>query len=95
MLMLFDCNDSNLVPIIKFIKSLLQLIQFLVPIGLIVLGSIDFGKAVIATNEDDIKKAQKVFMRRCIAAVLVFLVATIVTYVMGMIGNNAWKTCWK
>lgn len=94
MLMLYDCTDPNLIKIIALLRSFLQLIQILIPIALIVLGSLDLGKAVISTNEDDIKKAQKTFMKRCIAAILVFLVATIVGFIMGFVGNTEWRDCW-
>jgi hypothetical protein len=93
--MLADCTDPNLLKIIKLLRSFLQLIQVLVPIGLIVMGSIDLGKGVISSNEDDIKKGQKIFIKRCISAILVFLVATIVSFVMSFVGSNSWKSCWQ
>ncbi|MDD4298669.1 MAG: hypothetical protein PHS98_03460 [Bacilli bacterium] len=86
--------DPNLIAIIKYIKKLLQVIQILIPIGLIVMGTIDLGKAVISSNEDEIKKGQLTFMKRAAAAVLVFLVATIVNFVMGFLGESQWKECW-
>lgn len=85
---------AELQPIVGFIKAILQVIQILIPVGLIILGTIDLGKAVIASKEDEIKKNQQVLLKRCIAAVLVFLVATIVGFVMGFVGNESWKTCW-
>jgi hypothetical protein len=95
MLMLFDCTDPNLTKIIALIKAFLQLVQILIPIALIVLGSLDLGKAVMSSNEDAIKKAQGMLIKRVIAAVLVFLVATIVNFVMTFVGNTDWKACWS
>ncbi|MDD2496469.1 MAG: hypothetical protein PHE29_14930 [Tissierellia bacterium] len=95
MLMLaVDCSDPNLAKILGLIKKIVELIQILVPIGLILMGSIDFGKAVISSNEDTIKKEQKKFISRCIAAVLVFLVVVIVNFVMGFVGEESWQNCW-
>ena len=95
MLMLaVDCSDPNLAKILGLIKKIVELIQVLVPIGLILMGSIDFGKAVISSNEDAIKKEQKKFISRCIAAVLVFLVVVIVNFVMGFVGEESWQNCW-
>lgn len=95
MLILYDaCTNADFLTIIKLIKSFIGVIQILVPIGLIIMGSIDFGKAVMAANEDDIKKGQKIFIKRCIGAILVFLVSVIVTFVMGFVGNQTWKACW-
>jgi hypothetical protein len=81
--------------VIKLLKVVLQIIQILVPIGLILMGSIDLGRAVIAQNEDGIKKGQKSFIRRCLSAAIVFLVVLIVTLAMNFVGNNTWKECWN
>ncbi|MDD2181695.1 MAG: hypothetical protein PHW32_04945 [Bacilli bacterium] len=95
MLMLVGaCTNEELLPIIGFIKSILLVIQILIPIGLIVLGTIDLGKAVIASKEDEIKKNQQTLVKRALAAVLVFLLATIVTFLMGFVGGKTWKACW-
>lgn len=93
----FDCSNERFVSIIRLLKAFLQVIQIGVPIGLIILGSIDLGKAVVSLDEDGMKKGQKTFMRRCIAAVLVFLVTTIVNLIMGTLaGSNAdWQKCWN
>ena len=53
-------------------------IQVVVPILLIIWGMIDFAKAIIGQDEDKIKAGQKLFMKRLIAAVVVFLIVTIV-----------------
>ena len=53
-------------------------IQVVVPILLIIWGMIDFAKSIIGQDEDKIKAGQKTFMRRLIAAVVVFLIVTIV-----------------
>ena len=53
-------------------------IQVVVPILLIIWGMIDFTKAIIGQDEDKIKAGQKTFMKRLIAAVVVFLIVTIV-----------------
>ncbi|MDD2470182.1 MAG: hypothetical protein PHI22_04570, partial [Bacilli bacterium] len=90
-----DVCTEELKPIVGFIKSILQIIQILIPIGLIVLGTIDLGKAVIASKEEEIKKNQMVLLKRAIAAVLVFLVATLAGFVIGFVGNDQWKTCWR
>ena len=85
---------SGLYPVINLIKIVIKLIQFAVPIALILFGSIDFAKAVIASKEDEMKKAQGTLIKRAIYAVAVFLVVTIVSVVMGMVGAEKWKDCW-
>lgn len=86
---------QGLTSIVLIVKFLLTIIQWIVPIILIVLGTIDLVKAVIAGKEEDIKKNQTALIKRVIAAVVVFLVPMIVTILMGWIGNDDWKTCWN
>ena len=76
-------------------------IQVVVPILLIIWGMIDFAKAIIGQDEDKIKQGQRTFLKRLIAAVVVFLVVTIVQLAIrlaasvggdGNSAGNAW-TC--
>lgn len=90
---ILDCYElSGLLNIIKF---LLKIVQWVVPVILILLGTIDLVKAVIAGKDDDIKKHQQTLIKRIIAAVIVFLVPVIVSILMGWIGNDDWKKCWN
>ena len=96
------CN--GLLPIVQFIrKGLFPIIQIGIPILLIVMGTIDLGKAVMSSDDKEIKGATGKLIKRAIAAVAVFFVATIVSLLMGMIGKTeiededttSWSTCWK
>lgn len=92
----------ELKPIIKFIKLVVfNTIQIFVPILLILLGSIDLAKAVMASDEKLMKDAMNAFIRRIILAVLLFFITTIVIVVMNMFAKvpavgaqNDWKACW-
>lgn len=81
--------------IMGFIRNALLLIQIAIPIGLIIWGTIDLGKAVIASDEKKIKESQQTLGKRALSAVLVFLLATMVGFLMGFVGNREWKDCWK
>lgn len=83
-------EESDLVTILSVVRSILTIIQIAVPILLIIMGSIDLMKAVMAGKEDEIKKAQTTFMKRAIAAVIVFFIPLIVSIVIGLvpIGSN-------
>lgn len=63
-------------------------IQIVVPFLLIIWGMLDLGKAVIAQKEDEIKKGQQLFVKRIIAAVLVFFVITISTLVVNLVADD-------
>lgn len=101
-----EVNCESLMPIIRVIKDgVIPLIQIGVPILLIVMGTIDLGKAVIASKEDEIKNAQKMLIKRAMYAVAVFFVVTIVTVVFSLLGTTenediesgatSWTSCWN
>ena len=81
--------------VVSIVKFILNIIQWVVPIILIILGTIDLVKAVTAGKEDDIKKGQKTLIKRAIAAVIIFLIPLLVGTLMGMIGSEGWKGCWN
>ena len=89
--------DSELKGIVGLLKAVIMLIQLGIPFILILFGTIDLGKAVMAGKEDEMKAAQKLLIKRVIYAIAVFLVATLVTYVFGIIGKGSeseWHDCW-
>ena len=63
-------------------------IQIGVPILLIIWGMLDLGKAVMAQKEDEIKKGQQTFIKRLIAAAIVFFVVVIVKLVVGLVAGD-------
>ena len=100
------CGD--LYPIIKIVKLFINFIHYVVPIVLILLISLDFIKGVFTNSEEEAKKSQGIAVKRLIYAVAIFLVVTIVTFVMDLVAdagvsdlaNNpldikSWKACWK
>lgn len=100
------CGDLE--PIIRFVKlGVLPIIQIGIPILLIIMGSIDLGRAVLSSDDKEIKSATSRLVKRAIAAVAVFFVATLVSLVMGLFassgadedsdveGTTSWAECWK
>lgn len=93
---------KNLVPAFRLIKKIITpLIQIGIPILLILMGSIDFARAVMANDEKSISEATSRFLRRCIAAVAVFFVVTIVNLLMSFFNKTdigpqtEWRSCWE
>ena len=83
--------------IVGLLKAVVGLLQFGIPLVLIIFGMLDLGKAVMAGKEDEMKSAQKLLIRRIIYAIAVFLVVTIVRFALGMIGRGSgsdWDKCW-
>ena len=100
------CTNSDFLAIIGILKKVLTILQIAIPIGLLIFGTIDLGKAVISSKEDEVKKAKKAFINRLIYAVLVFCVVWLVTFIFDQVAklgltdvnqDNAttWKECWK
>ena len=83
---------GNIIAIVGFV---LKIIQWVVPIILIVFGTIDLVKAVIAGKDEEIKKHQQTLFKRAIAAVIVFLVPLLVSIITGLLGTDDWKKCWN
>lgn len=96
---------EGLGPIVSVIKGLFNIIKIFVPILLLIMGVIDLAKAVIASDEKEIKAAQGKFIKRAIAAVAVFFAVTLVDAVMGLVGkgedsgdganSSSWSACWN
>lgn len=80
---------------IYYVKLVLRILQIAVPIGLILFGTIDMAKAVIAGDEKKMKEAQKPFIKRIVSAIIVFLIPYIVSVVVGLVTSNGdYKGCW-
>ena len=80
---------KDLKPIIDFFHhGILPIIQIGIPIILIVMGSIDLGKAVLSSDDKEIKGATNKLIKRAIAAIMVFFVTTIVSLLMGLFASS-------
>ncbi len=97
------CSGENSIqPVLHMIRILLDVIRIVVPIGLIVMTSFDIAKKVI--NPDD-KDGQKKIMIRAIAALIVFLLPTIINLSLKVIDwgtgndvtsdNGSLSACWR
>ena len=96
------CN--GLLPVVQFIRrGVFPIIQIGIPIILIIMGSIDLGKAVLSSDDKEIKGATSKLIKRVIMAVAIFFVVTIVTLVMNLFtkvdsedtgDTTGWRACW-
>ena len=89
------CNNTDLLSLIGMAKKVLTILQIAIPIALLICGTMDLGKAVMAGDEKEIKSATGVLIKRVIAAVAVFLLILIVSVVTGWVGGDEWKSCWS
>ena len=68
----------------KFVGNILSVFKIVIPLLIIIFGMIDLGKAVVASKDDEIKKAAKQLLMRLIAGVVMFFVPTIVGFAFGL-----------
>ncbi len=81
------CNDYSILAIILFVKKILNIIFIIVPIGLVLMLSIDLAKNVIA-SDNDIGKNINVFIKRIIFCVLLFFVFPIVSITINLVTDS-------
>ncbi len=79
-----DCGFSQRLG--TWIVNIFKWVKYILPVIVIVLGILDFIKAIGADKEDEMKKAQKRFIVRLIAAALVFIIPLILEFVLIKMG---------
>jgi len=89
------CQNPDLLSLIGIAKKILLILQIAIPIALLIFGTLDLGKAVMAGDEKEIKGATNILIKRVVAAVAVFLLILIVSVVTGWVGGDEWKACWR
>ena len=79
------CDQNDVKQAFKIAGYVVQLARWIVPLILIVLGMVDFGKAAISSDDKAISKATAALVRRFIAGVVVFFIPTIVLAILNVI----------
>ena len=74
--------------IVDAVHVIILAIQIFVPIVLVIYGMLDLSKAVMGQKEDEIKKGQQTFIKRIIAAAIVFFVVTIVKMILSFLAGG-------
>lgn len=99
----FESNCSGLDPIIRVVKEgLFPIIQIAIPIILIVLCTLDLGRAVIGSDDKENKKLLKRIVRRLVYALVLFFLITVINLIFSMVGSITenetlirWSNCWN
>lgn len=86
----------------QVIGYIIYIAKIIIPLLLIILGSIDFAKAVISTSDKANSEAISALVRRIIIAVIIFLIPTILDFLLGLIdgakdaaSNSDFTSCMK
>ena len=81
--------NGDLAVIPKLTSTVVSIIQWVIPVILIVLGMMDLGKAVTSNDEKQMKEAQKTLIKRVIYAVLVLFIVAIVRFVFSALAPDS------
>ena len=66
------------------VGRILGIFKIVIPLLVIIFGMIDLGKAVVASKDDEVKKAAKQLGMRILAGVVIFFIPTIVGFAFGL-----------
>ncbi len=85
------CGNSYDIPIEvpELISYFVNILKIATPIILIIVSIVALLKALSASNEDEIKKAQKLIVRKITAGAMVFFVITIVQFVVFKVADSS------
>ena len=91
----FKC-DQDIQPIFNAALFVVRLIQIAVPFALVIWGSLDFFKALIAGDEKEMKMKRKPFIGRLVAAIIILVLPWLVKLIAKQIAgsedaSNFWK----
>ena len=97
----FDITSfcTQMKDIIQIIGYILMVFKIAIPLLIIALGIFDFGKAVIAEKEDEIKKQTKRLLYRVVAGIVIFLIPNLVLWIFTAFVDDysteaeSFKTC--
>ena len=71
------CTEAK--DILAFAGWILTFFKIAIPLLIIGLGMFDFGKAVVSSKDDEIKKSAKTLMYRAIAGIVIFFVTSLLS----------------
>lgn len=78
-------------------KLVITVIQYAVPVALILWGSIDLFKSITTGKDDEIKKKQTLLFKKVLSAVIIFLLPWLVFTIMSLLGGSVgdFGKCYK
>lgn len=72
---------TKMTDVLRIISYIILIFKIAIPLLIIAFGIFDFGKAVVAEKEDEIKKQTKRLIYRVIAGIVIFLIPNIILWI--------------
>lgn len=85
------CEENRVLKVFQILGYIIFGAKIIVPLILLILGTIDFAKAVISSSEKAPQEALKSFGLRIVAAIIVFLIPTFLEFLITLV-NGASET---
>ena len=73
--------------ILNTISYVLDFIKIGIPLLLIIFGMLDLAKGVVAKKDEDMKKYQRLFLKKLIAGAMVFFVVSITIFLLKLLDS--------
>ena len=80
-------SNSGTLKVFQVVGYILYIIKILVPVIIIVLGSIEFGKAAISKDEKSIMLAANSLVNKFILGVLIFMIPTLLDAALSLVSD--------
>lgn len=82
----------NLAPLLQLVGYVVTIFKIVIPLLLIVFGMLDVGKSVVASKPDEVTKNLKSFAMRCVGAVLIFFIPSLVGVILDAVAATSGNT---
>lgn len=81
-------------PVLSLIGTFITIFRWAIPVLLIIIGSIDIGRAMVAQKPDEIKKSYTGLLKRVVAGLIIFFLPPLIGLVINAVdttgaGNDA------
>lgn len=85
-----SCGTINNIPakIPDITATIVNILQFAVPVILVIMGGFDLVKGVMSGKEDEIKKGQQSLIKRLLVGVIIFFIIALVKLLVGIAATN-------
>ena len=81
-----DVGGANIKDFMQVFKLVITVVQYAVPVALILWGSIDLFKSITTGKDEEIKKKQTVLFKKVLSAVIIFLLPWLVFSILSLLG---------
>lgn len=81
------CEENGVRKTFQIVGYLLYIAKIIVPLLLIILGTIDFAKATISSDDKAPKDAVVTLIKRILIAIIIFLIPTILNFLLSLVNG--------